>query len=100
MSRNEAPGEYPDDTRPAVGASELKKLLGGLRPLADLPNVDGFEFFGVDKEGAVLECVVGRDPVGCHSTYTKWSRDPCFFRLSGWLPVCEMTPNAELRREP
>ena len=29
MSYNEAPEEYPDDTRPAVGASELKALLDG-----------------------------------------------------------------------
>jgi len=59
----------------------------GVRPLADLPNTTGFEFRGVDKQGGVFECVVGLDPIGCHSTYTKWDHEPCFFRLAGWLPA-------------
>ena len=30
MSRNEAPEEYPDDTRPAIGASELNGVVSPL----------------------------------------------------------------------
>jgi hypothetical protein len=59
-----------------------------MRHLEDLPNTAGYEFIGIDRDGKKFECVVKLNPVGCYGAYTR-SGDPCFMRLSGWLPAVQ-----------
>lgn len=49
MSYNEAPEEYTDDTRPAVGASELKAMLDFLANVANKDNWGYFDPSGCPK---------------------------------------------------
>lgn len=55
-----------------------------LRALRDLPNQEGFRFVGVDLHMVEHDCIVDKNPVGCHSVYREADREPFFFRLYGW----------------
>lgn len=58
-----------------------------MKHLTNLPNLEGFEFIGIDHNGQRVECIVDKNPVGCHEVYIKATRDPCWCRLSGWEPL-------------
>lgn len=52
-----------------------------MRKLADLPNLDGFEFWGVREDRTLVLCRVVRDPqTGVHSV-------GLFSQLVGWYPL-------------
>lgn len=51
--------------------------------LADLPNVENFRFIGVTHDLEKVECIVQKNPVGCHGVYTL-DGEPCWFKLTGW----------------
>lgn len=57
-----------------------------MRVLRDLPNQDGYRFVGVTLDQERVPCIVGVDPVGCHSVYRESDREPFFFKLHGWEP--------------
>ena len=52
--------------------------------LDSLPNQEGFEFIGVDKDGVELVCVVYKNVLGCFGVCEKENKQPCFMRLVGW----------------
>lgn len=58
-----------------------------MRPMSDLPDVPGFVFMGIDREGMKFPCVVRMDPEGdgvCE-VYTP-NGTPCSAKLAGWVP--------------
>lgn len=57
-----------------------------MRSLADLPDVPGYTFIGVDRTGLKFPCVVRLSPDGTAGAYTA-NGTPCFFKLSGWMPT-------------
>lgn len=57
--------------------AQLQRL--GLKPLAFLPNTDGFKFVGVDRDGAEHACRVGKWPTGEH-----YVMGAVFSDLVGW----------------
>lgn len=56
-----------------------------MRPLSDLPEVPGYTFIGVDREGLKFPCIVKLDPEGLCRAYTP-NGTPCFHKLAGWMP--------------
>lgn len=58
-----------------------------MNKLQDLPNKEGFKFTGVDRLREEFECVVKKDPVGCHSVYRVDNGEPCFMQLVGWYRI-------------
>jgi len=54
-----------------------------MRFLIDLPNQEGFKFIGVTHDGEELNCVVMKNPSGCHSVYDDRGT-PVFLELQGW----------------
>lgn len=56
-----------------------------MRPLADLPDVPGYTFIGLDREGLKFPCVVRLDPAGLCEAYTL-NGTPCSAKLVGWVP--------------
>jgi len=54
------------------------------RELRDLPNTDGFKFFGVDELGYRHRCVVRKDTDGLHKVYSQANFDK---QLIGWQPL-------------
>lgn len=53
-----------------------------MRFLIDLPNQEGFKFIGVTHDGEELNCVVMKNPSGCHSVYDDHGT-PVFLKLQG-----------------
>ena len=52
-----------------------------MRPLIDLPNLDGFQFLGITPDGAAIPCTVRRDPAtGLHSI-----EGAMYAELAGWI---------------
>jgi hypothetical protein len=56
------------------------------RPLADLPNSNGFRFTGHRKDGSKLQCVVNVDKTGIHLAVCVESGRKVYNELSGWSP--------------
>lgn len=54
------------------------------RPLADLPNTDGFRFTGLRKDGSKLQCVVKVDKTGMHLAVCVESGRKVFNELRAW----------------
>lgn len=58
--------------------SDLQLQRLGLRPVAHIPNREGFRFIGRTRDGLDIECVVARNALtGLHSVAE-------FDRLVGW----------------
>lgn len=53
------------------------------RELRDIPNKSGFEFIGIDNNDNEIECVVNKNPAGCHSVYDN-NGNPVFMKLKSW----------------
>ena len=54
------------------------------RPLADIPNTDGFRFTGHRKDGSKLQCVVAVDRTGMHLAVCAESGRKVFNELRAW----------------
>ena len=54
-----------------------------MRFLIDSPNQEGFKFIGITYDGEELNCVVMKNPIGCHSIYDDHGT-PVFSKLQGW----------------
>lgn len=64
-----------------------------MRPLADLPDVPGYTFIGIDREGLKFPCVIRLDPEeGACGAYTL-NGTPCLSKLSGWMPASGTSSN-------
>lgn len=60
------------------------------RPLADIPNQEGFRFLGVSKGGDEWICVVQqKNPDGCYSVYREEDGVPCWSQLAAWTVMIE-----------
>lgn len=57
------------------------------RPLADIPNTDGFRFTGHRKDGSKLQCVVKADRTGMHLAVCVESGRKVFNELRAWTPA-------------
>lgn len=53
------------------------------RELRDIPNNEGFRFIGIDHADNEIECVVKKNPDGCHSVYDN-NENPVFMKLKFW----------------
>lgn len=51
--------------------------------LRDIPNKVGFTFIGIDNEDNEIECIVNKNPAGCHSVYDN-NGNPVFMKLKFW----------------
>ena len=56
------------------------------RELRDIPNIDGYEFIGIDHDDREIKCIVKKNPVGCHSAYDL-DGNPVFIQLKYWVKV-------------
>ncbi len=54
------------------------------KPLADLPNLDGFLFLGVTHGGAILRCRVVRESDGVHRALSRADGLRVYDDLRGW----------------
>jgi hypothetical protein len=54
------------------------------KPLADLPNRDGFLFLGVTHGGAILRCRVVRESDGVHRALSRADGLRVYDDLRGW----------------
>lgn len=52
------------------------------RPMAWLPNRDGYRFIGITHEKKEIECVVEKGPDGLHRV-----ADGKLMQLCGWRPL-------------
>lgn len=57
-----------------------------MRALRDLPNIEGYRFTGIDRDGREHACIVVKDAVGCHTVKRIADMEPFFFRLHSWCP--------------
>lgn len=62
----------------------LKELGTKMRELKDIPNLEGFEFTGICKDGSVIPCIVRKDSVGMHCAYSMIDNLKCYSKLKGW----------------
>ena len=58
--------------------------LERLRELGDLPNLDGFRFVGVKKDGTEVSGVVRKDDKGLYRAYDEKTGEWIFSDLKGW----------------
>lgn len=56
-----------------------------VKPLQDLPNVDGFTFKGVTKDGKFIDCRVYKDIAQGCIVLTLHTGERCFDILAGWM---------------
>lgn len=57
-----------------------------IRPLAELPNRDNFEFVGIRRDRTPAECFIAKDrDTGAHSIAGAAK----YHDLIGWIPVCK-----------
>lgn len=58
-----------------------------LKPLGDIPNVDGYAFTGVRHDGVEIACVVCRSGSAASTYYVAFAGngEPCFSQLKGWI---------------
>lgn len=52
--------------------------------LRDLPNVSGFSFTGICKDGRELYCKVQKDEQGCYRAHDVKTGEWIFPQLKGW----------------
>lgn len=57
-----------------------RRWTDGVRPLASIPNKDGFVLIGVHKDGTRAQLTVYVDANGHHKV-------PGYENLTGWVPV-------------
>ena len=65
-----------------LGPSESWLMV---RPLAWLPNIDGFEFTGVTHSHDSIACVIRKDLDGLHYAIDLKTNRRCFDTLRGWI---------------
>ena len=53
------------------------------KELRDIPNIDGYQFIGIDHDGNEIKCIVKKNPVGCHGAYDT-DENPVFMKLKYW----------------
>ena len=56
-----------------------------MRFMKDLPNQEGFKFIGITYDDEKINCIVMKNPAGCHSVYDDHGT-PVFSKLQGWEP--------------
>jgi hypothetical protein len=69
-----------------VGLAALLGEANKPRPLADIPNTNGFRFTGHRRDGSKLQCVVRTDKTGMHLAVCVESGRKVFNELSAWSP--------------
>ncbi len=56
-----------------------------LKPMSLLPNQDGFEFTGIKRNGAEVDCFVKFSMEGQYIVLTKYTFNRVFNELQGWI---------------
>lgn len=52
--------------------------------LSDIPNVEGFRFIGITKDGVRIVCYVKQNEAGQHEARDESDGSNCFLRLAYW----------------
>jgi len=62
-----------------------------MNKLCDIPNLEGFKFVGIDKDGIQFPCIVKKGDDGCYGAYYL-NGIHCYPRLVGWndMPNCDI----------
>lgn len=55
-----------------------------IRSLKDLPNVHGYEFTGIMKDGTPIDCQIYKDVCGAYQVLSAYSKNRAFSELKGW----------------
>lgn len=58
-----------------------------MRALKDIPNQSGYRLVGITLDQERVPCIVGINPLGCHSVYRERDLEPFWFQLVGWEPT-------------